>query len=282
MLTRIAPAKINLALHVTGLRADGYHELDSLVTFAQLGDRLTFARSDELSLTLSGPHGASLTVDGDNLVLKAARALQCVVGAPQAGAAINLEKNLPIASGIGGGSADAAATLLGLRELWEVDVNDAKLSALGLSLGADVPMCLNGKPLRASGIGEILEPVSMPEFDCVLVNRMVPVSTPAVFNKLTHKNNPDLNLEENNADWHARIAANRNDLEPAACALVPDINTCLDALKSTSGCQLVRMSGSGATCFGLYDTQEDAQRAAGVLQSNHANWWVAATKTTAG
>ena len=278
-----APAKINLALAVVGQRADGYHLLDSLVTFTAFGDRLGLSPAEEDCFTLSGRFGAALAADGDNLVTRARDRLRAALAAHgQAGppAHIHLEKNLPIASGIGGGSADAAAALRGLLALWQAELPKAAVDAIAVSLGADVPMCLAGRPLIARGIGEDITPVSMPALAVVIANPLVGVSTPAVFKALASKHNPPLTLEPG-ADWLSIIAGLRNDLEPPARQLCPQIGEIAASLAATDA-RVVRMSGSGATCFSLYPKPEAAEAAAAMLSRKHPHWFFVATTTTRG
>ncbi|WP_457582457.1 4-(cytidine 5'-diphospho)-2-C-methyl-D-erythritol kinase [Ensifer canadensis] len=288
-LTRAAPAKINLALHVVGQRADGHHLLESLVTFADRGDRIGLTPSDEDRFTLSGPFAAELSATGDdqggNLVLQARDLLRQVLASQRLDTTpvhIHLEKNLPIASGIGGGSADAAATLRGLLDLWQTSIEPALLAALALKLGADVPMCLDGRPLIARGIGEEITPAfELPSFPIVLVNPLLAVSTPVIFRTLEKKNNPPLVIPgglASRAAWLSAMATMRNDLEPPARLLQPVIADVSDAL-TASGAALVRMSGSGATCFGLFDSDESAQRAAHTLSAAHREWYVLGSRT---
>lgn len=281
-ITEEARAKINLALHVTGQRPDGYHLLDMLVTFAAHGDRLSFASSQADAFTLSGRFAGTLAGDSaTNLVLKARDLLREAVGAIALPVQIHLEKNLPIASGIGGGSADAAATLRGLMRLWGATLPKEALAALALKLGADVPMCLESRPLIARGIGEEIEPVAdLPAFAMVLANPMKGVSTPDVFRRLTTKNNPALALPRT-GDWLAAIAAARNDLEPPARELVPEIGE-ISAMLETCGALMTRMSGSGATCFGIFANMGAAQEAAGTLHDNRPDWYFQATETVSG
>ncbi len=279
-----APAKVNLALHVTGRRGDGYHLLDSLVAFAGVADRLSFAPSRTLELEVGGPFADGLETDEGNLVLRAAHGLAAATGV-SAGAAIRLEKNLPIASGIGGGSADAAAALRGLMRLWNAELDDDGLQALALRLGADVPVCLAARSCRMRGIGEqIVDVPHLPGFDAVLVNPMQAVSTAEVFSQLGIAPDsaaaaemtplPQNGETENWLDW---LKDQRNDLEEPAVAMVPEIARCLAQLRACGGCRLARMSGSGATCFGLFADSGSAQ-AAGERISRHAPaWWVAAT-----
>ncbi|WP_132664505.1 4-(cytidine 5'-diphospho)-2-C-methyl-D-erythritol kinase [Rhizobium sp. PP-CC-3G-465] len=286
-LVLLAPAKINLALHVVGQRADGHHLLESLVTFADEGDRLSLALSETDSFTVSGPYAGDVPVGADgghaNLVLKARDLLRTrltMLGLPCGPVALHLTKSLPVASGIGGGSADAAATLTGLLHLWAPSRdNDVEidLAALGLSLGADLPMCLTGRPLVARGIGEAITPViGLPAFPALLVNPGAAVSTPAVFRTLTDKTNPPLTLPERLAspeDWIAAIAATRNDLEPPALSLAPVIGAARAAL-AEAGAALARMSGSGATCFGLFLDVAARDRAAARIREAHPDWYL--------
>ncbi len=278
----LARAKVNLALHVTGQRADGYHLLDSLVVFPETGDRLTGEPAGALSLTIAGPFGAGLSADRDNLVLRSADALAKKAredGHAIAGAALRLEKALPVASGIGGGSADAAATLWVLTRLWELPYGVAELEALALDIGADVPMCLHDCPLRVSGIGEMLQPApGLPAFSLVLVNPGVAVSTPAVFRALTRRENPPLPPLPAAIDGAAGLAtwlmSCRNDLEAPARSLEPVIGDVLASLGQAEACLLARMSGSGATCFGLFAGDVEAEQAATAIAAAHPDWWV--------
>ncbi|MBA5804775.1 4-(cytidine 5'-diphospho)-2-C-methyl-D-erythritol kinase [Rhizobium changzhiense] len=285
-VTEEARAKINLALHVTGQRADGYHLLDMLVTFADCGDRLGFLPSQADTFTLSGRFGETLADDGGtNLVLRARDLLREAVGALAFPVHIHLQKNLPIASGIGGGSADAAATLRGLMRFWGMSLPVEALATLSLKLGADVPMCLESRPLIARGIGEQIEPVpELPAFAIVLANPLKGVSTPEVFRRLPAKNNPPLNLASNlagTADWLAAIGIARNDLEPPARELVPEISA-ISAMLQARGALLTRMSGSGATCFGIFTTMAAAQEAVTTLHGERPDWYFQATETVSG
>lgn len=274
--TALARAKVNLCLHVTGQRADGYHLLDSLVVFAETGDRIAVAPAADLSLTVTGPQGAGLGAGEDNLCLRAARAF----GLPR-GAAITLDKHLPVASGIGGGSADAAAVLQALARLWGVALPDA---AAVLALGADVPVCLAGVPARMRGVGESVTPVSgLPAAWLVLVNPGVAVATPAVFRALSRRDNPALpevlpQQWPTAADLAAFLRAQRNDLEPAAVTLAPVVGQVTAALAGQAGCLLARMSGSGATCFGLFAGAQQAEEAAEAIRRAQPGWWVQAAE----
>ncbi|MBN8185529.1 MAG: 4-(cytidine 5'-diphospho)-2-C-methyl-D-erythritol kinase [Rhodobacteraceae bacterium] len=278
-----APAKINLTLHVTGRRSDGYHLLDSLVSFAPVGDWLTVATGEGLTLEVSGPEAAGVPDDMSNLALRAAALL-----AGHEGAALTLEKNLPAASGIGGGSADAAAALRGIatlsREIPQgfLELPDLLMQRHAeriLGLGADVPMCVLSHPLRARGIGERLGLVTLPDVAAVLVNPRLPVPTPAVFKALETRENPPMpdTLPEfpDAAALIGFLARMRNDLEAPALKVEPGIRAVLDALAGQGGCGLARMSGSGATCFGLFLSEDDATAAAQALTEAHPGWWVA-------
>lgn len=268
MITEFAPAKINLCLHVTGQRQDGYHLLDSLVAFADVGDRISCTPAAALALTITGPQAGDLPVTDDNLVLRAARAMGVR-------AAITLEKCLPVASGIGGGSADAAATLRALARMAGVALPDA---AAVLALGADVPVCLSGRPLRMQGVGEVLTPLPpLPETHILLVNPRVAVATPTVFRALPCKANPALPEVQGFANVNALanwLAGQRNDLEAPAISVAPQIAAVKAAIAAQAGCLLARMSGSGATCFGLFANALAAQDAARVLRAAQPDWWV--------
>lgn len=285
-ITELARAKLNLALHVTGRRADGYHLLDSLVTFAGHGDTLHFQPAATDAFCLEGRFAAGLQAEDDNLVTRARDRLRAAL-AEQGHAAppvsITLQKELPIASGIGGGSADAAATLRGLMRLWQVELDTERLVRIALSLGADVPMCLASRPALARGIGEELTPVeNLPSLAVVMINPLIGISTPAVFRQLERRDNPPLSpLPIEKEDWLFFLRAQRNDLEPPARVLVPDIGKLCDAL-AAQGAQLARMSGSGATCFGIFDDSHAAKRAAAKLAIVYPHAYIQATDTVAG
>ena len=269
-VTDFAPAKVNLTLHVTGQRADGYHLLDSLVAFAGVGDSVTVAAAPALSLAITGPMGAMLPVTDDNLVLRAARAMGAT-------AQITLHKVLPVSSGIGGGSADAAACLRALARLTGQALPGPDQV---LALGADVPVCLAGTPARMTGIGEALGPVPpLPAAWLVLANPGVAVSTPAIFRALARRDNAPMPASlprlKTTADLAAFVAMQRNDLESPAIALQPVIAQVKTALTAQPGCMLARMSGSGATCFGLFADPLSANAAARALQAAQPGWWVA-------
>lgn len=275
MLAEAAHAKINLFLHVVGRRADGYHLLDSLAVFAGASDTVGAEWDDALSLTVTGPFGPALTTGPENLVLRAARALADLGGVP-ARARLVLDKRLPVASGIGGGSADAAATLRVLARLWRLDVPADDLSELALSLGADVPVCLRQEPARMGGVGEILAPApSMPGCGLVLVNPRVAVATAAVFRARTGGFSAPATIGPAWPDATAMAADllnTRNDLAEPALSVCPTIGDVLALLRAQQHCLLARMSGSGATCFGLFATPDGARAAATRLA--RADWWV--------
>lgn len=299
-----APAKVNLALHVVGQRDDGYHLLESLVAFTRFGDRVTISRAKADQFAITGPYISAVPTDKGNLVVRARDALRAAL--PQGmgfSVSISLEKNLPPASGIGGGSSDAAASLNALAQLWGVD--EALLPEIGLSLGADVPMCLSPSPALVSGIGEKVERLRVfPPLFIVLVNPGVEVTTPAVFSRLKSKNNPGLGrpvcdrrrtgfagrsggysvLGNRPADdrqaLYAWLGETRNDLQAPALELAPVIGETLEALRSTQA-RFIRMSGSGATCFGLYGTGREAEAAAAAIRQARPDWFVVATGTFA-
>lgn len=278
-----APAKINLALHVTGRRADGYHLIDSAVTFTRFGDRIGVEEAPIDGFSTIGPYAHLIPAGADNLVLRARDLLRGLASSACPPVRIMLDKNLPPASGIGGGSSDAAATLRALDRHWQLDLGETRLRDAALSLGADLPMCLAARPLRASGIGERLEPVdAMPALDMVLVNPGVEVATPAVFAALARRDCAPLpalprSLSRTSLlDW---LALTRNDLEAAATTIAPAIGEALAALEE-AGAAFARMSGSGATCFGLFEGAAAAARAAKAISAAHPGWFVTATQTT--
>jgi 4-diphosphocytidyl-2-C-methyl-D-erythritol kinase len=276
-----APAKINLTLHVVGRRTDGYHLLDSLVTFADVGDALIVSRGrGGLTLAVRGPEATGVPVDESNLALRAAAIL-----AEADGASLELVKSLPVASGIGGGSADAAAALramMALRGIGRTALSAGfeMRAAEILALGADVPMCLFPRPLRARGIGERIDAVALPTVPAVLVNPRVALPTADVFRALERRDNPAMPETLPSPGDAPALAAwlgdCRNDLEGAAIRVQPVVATVLAALEAT-GCLLARMSGSGATCFGLYTDPAAAARAAARIRDERQGWWVAET-----
>ncbi len=274
--SEFAPAKVNLHLHVVGKRGDGYHLLDSLVVFANVGDWVTVERADDLSLSVTGPFAAGLEEEADNLVLRATRLLASRAGVKPSGR-LALEKNLPVASGLGGGSANAAATLRLLRRAWAIDVDAVALNAIARELGADVPACLLRQPCVMADTGVQLAPAPvLPALGLVLINPGVAVSTPAVFRARVGLFSDAVPLPAGGwaevDDLVATLAAAGNDLEPPAVALAPPVAHVLAALAGAPGCRLARMSGSGATCFGVFPTPEAARDAAGRL--SRPGWWV--------
>lgn len=277
-LIEIAYAKVNLALHVRERRADGYHELESLFVFARNGDRLTGHTTDDghIGLTLEGPFAAGLEAGPGNLVMRAALALRDHVGEAR-GAAIRLTKNLPVASGIGGGSADAAACLRLLVRLWGVAIAEAELERLALSIGSDVPACLSSVTQLVRGRGEMLEPrviSGLAGRPMLLVNPGVALSTGRIFQGWDKVDRGPLV-----ADGLDQIVTDgRNDLEQAASAEAPVIAELLDRLATTKGVRLARMSGSGATCFALFDSEADRTAAALAVYADRPDWWIMETE----
>ena len=278
-VSALARAKVNLHLHVLGRRPDGRHLLDSLVVFPEFGDRVEVEPAHALSLSVGGPFADQLTSGGDNLVLRAAELLQARASG-QPGAAIRLEKRLPVASGIGGGSADAAATLWALNSLWKLGLGGEALARLGESLGADVPVCVRGP--RASlmgGTGEVLRPAPpMPGFWMALANPGVPVGTAEVFGRLARRDGTAAEAPSTGfasvealAKW---LSNQENFLETPAVELAPAVAETRALLAGTAGCLLARMSGSGATCFGIF--AEDSTALAAAEAARERGWWAAA------
>lgn len=275
-----APAKVNLALHVTGQRADGYHLLDTLVGFASVGDWVTLEAGTGPRLTIGGPERAALGREGPNLVLQTADEFWGKGNGPLD---LTLDKHLPVSSGIGGGSADAAATFRGLAWLTEppdqaLTLTPERMSRL-LAIGADVPMCVASAPARVRGIGERIEPVpNLAKLAVVLVNPRVALPTPSVFKALSEKRNPGLSaLPDDPGDAPALIrylTLQRNDLQGPAIQLAPVIGAVLARIEASAGCQLARMSGSGATCFGIYPAPAMADQAAAEIARDNPDWWV--------
>lgn len=277
-ITVQARAKVNLYLHVVGKRPDGYHLLDSLIAFSGAADTLTFAPSPTLTLTVDGPTAGLLPQGETNIVERAAQGL-AQAGGITAGAAIHLTKRLPIAAGIGGGSADAAAALTGLSRLWNLHLPADRMAALALSLGADVPMCLDGRALSVSGVGETLTPAPpLPPVWILLVNPMVACHTPAVFKARQGpfgQANPLLTSPGDALQLALALKERDNHLTQAAIGVVPEIATVLDAIETQPDCLLARMSGSGATCFGLFATADQARLAEQSIKKMHSKWWSA-------
>lgn len=281
-VTQAAPAKINLALHVTRRREDGYHDLESLIVFADLADELTATPAADDRLTISGPFSPGLNPGGTNLVMRALAAFRARwPGRVPDGLHLHLVKNLPVAAGIGGGSADAAAALRILAHLASEPVPVSEMTDLAATLGADVPACLLSRPLVARGVGEILSPLpDFPALHIVLVNPLVPIATADVFRRLrAHDNYPLPALPQpltRPAQLGLWLAETRNDLQPPAVKLVPAIGAIIDELAATQGCILARMSGSGATVFGLFGSEGQAHQAAQLLRERTPDHWIAA------
>jgi 4-diphosphocytidyl-2-C-methyl-D-erythritol kinase len=286
-----APAKINLTLHVVGRRPDGYHEIESLVVFARVGDRLTFISGRTLALSVHGPLAHACGPSADNLVLKAAALLSSHIRSLKVGH-FELSKRLPVAAGLGGGSSDAAAALRLLARVNGLAANDARLMEAARLTGADVPVCLDPRPRLMRGIGEILsDPIDLPFLPAVLVNPGVMLATKDVFAANKSVALPagecvrsaqqfefaQFPASGTRAGLLAALAESRNDLEATAMELAPEIADVLQALRGQTSCRLARMSGSGASCFGIFDSIRMAQRAARVLRGEHPDWWIRAT-----
>ena len=290
-LTRVsvfAPAKVNLTLHVTGQREDGYHLLDSLIVFASTGDTLQVTLGNTLSLTCEGPEGANVPADTDNLILKVARLFEDMPGA-----SFVLEKHLPVSSGIGGGSADAAAAFRALMSFWSngetgdeaYDPAETPFADRLLALGADIPVCLSCKASRMQGIGEQITRVeNLKGFYSVLVNPRVSVSTPRIFAALENKTNPPMPAQlpafAGVHEFVMWLKEQRNDLQAPATELVPQIGHVIDALEHDQDCLFARMSGSGATCFGVFVNKDAATAAAKRIAKANPEWWVRPTRLT--
>ena len=284
-IVETAWAKVNLALHITGQREDGYHFVDSLVTFADFGDGLAFTNSDEDYLSVDGEFGNTLLADSDNLVARARDHLRMLANSAGHAAqpvSIHLLKNLPVASGIGGGSADAAACLRGLIRIWQLPETLVNPANTASQLGADVPMCMLSRPLTAGGIGEKTEAAGwLPALPILLVNPLVSVSTPDVFARLIQKNNGPLERPKGDGSVDGLVRAlrdTRNDLEEPATEIAPVIGDVMSALGETKPL-FHRMSGSGATCFGIFDSAEAAHLAGEYLHDKYPGWWVRAGVT---
>ena len=282
-LVETAPAKVNLTLRVLGRRADGYHEISSLVAFADFGDRLSLMPGDRLTLTVGGPRAAQAGEGGDNLVLKAAHALFARIPGIVAGAFF-LDKNLPVAAGLGGGSADAAAALRLLARANALTPDDPRLYEAACATGADVPVCLDPRPRLMWGIGEKLSPpLALPPLAAVLVNPGVALATKLVFAGWTRAAHPVVALDlaaiekaQNREQLLQTLMQQANDLEDSAVTLAPAVGNLRAALRAALGCRLARMSGSGATCFGLFDSAAAAENAAELLHNKYPQWWVRA------
>ena len=279
-------AKVNLTLRVVGRRVDGYHDLESVVAFADCADRLTLTPGPVLDLKMSGPLAQACGDTSDNLVLKSARLLGERVPNLKVGS-FSLDKVLPVAAGIGGGSADAAAALRLLAQLNGLALDDPRLIQVALATGADVPVCLGSRACDMTGVGETLLPLSLPKIPCVLVNPGIPVATKDVFAALGVRAG-DLLVGVTDVlqavawpeagasieDWVEALAASSNDLEEPAKRIQPVIGEVIAALNATNGAWLARMSGSGGTCFAIYENTADAGRAAEKIRLDHPGWWV--------
>ncbi len=269
-----APAKVNLFLHVVRRRSDGYHDIDSLVAFSDVGDEIELSLSAEDRVTVSGPFSVAVPADDSNLAIRAVRALGEAVGR-DTGVHVRIQKNLPVAAGIGGGSSDAAAVLRGLARLWALEPSLA-FPQVAASLGADVPVCLFARASRVRGFGDIVEPHPLPRrLPVVLVNCGRTVSTAAVF---AANRTYGGGAGDSGDDIVAWLGHQRNDLEPAAVSICPEIGTGLDLLRQQPSCSLARMSGSGATCFGIFTDLAAAQAAACVIQTEVPDWWCVAAE----
>ena len=280
----LAPAKINLDLLITGRRGDGYHLLDSVVVFTELGDEITVEKSDKLSLNISGPFADNLIVSDDNLILKAAE-IVCKEYGVKPNLKFHLVKNLPVSSGIGGGSANASAALKLSTDMLNLKVSQKRLGEIALCLGADVPVCLRSTTTLMQGVGEILTPLTLSEpLNMLLVNPSVSVSTPEIFQNYKLTMNGFDQLRKYNIDHiHDRLIVetlvnSRNALEVVACSIEPEILNALETLKIQQGVLLSRMSGSGATCFGIFDNRENCLKAQKAIKTGNSNWWVEATR----
>jgi len=279
MITTNAPAKINLYLHVTGRRADGYHLLDSLVAFANVGDSLRLEEAETFSFAMEGPMAAALAGEDSekNLVVRAARALGAALGKPLDFRLV-LTKNLPVASGIGGGSTDGAAALRLLASYWSLLPEDPQLFRIAASLGQDVPCCIAAETCYFRGIGDVMDSgPALPHTDIVLVNPNKGVPTPAVFKAregdFTPEADPIFDPQDVRALAH-ELSQRRNNLTEAALSLCPEIGLVLTSLSEQTDCLLARMSGSGATCFGLFPDRSAARQAAASIFEAHPDWWV--------
>lgn len=273
-----APAKLNLFLHVGEKRADGFHLLESLIVFVEEADILTIEPAEELSLTIVGPFADALKDEPDNLVLRAARALDATLGA-----AITLEKNLPISAGIGGGSADAGAALRGLSAFWQLKRDQGELSEIAAGIGSDVPACVLSQPVWIEGRGEVVrEAGAFPSFELVLVNPNIALTTASVFARLNVRTGigamsaPDGKIASI-WDLVTYLGDSGNDLELPACSMAPSIDEVLEALAHEPGCVLAQMSGSGPTCFGIFQEGPWARGAAERIVQDHPKWWVRGT-----
>lgn len=283
-LVERAPAKINLTLHVTGRRTDGWHELESLVVFTRGGDTLTLDPGPDLSLAIAGPTAVAAGPLGDNLVCRVARSLAARIPGLRLGA-FHLLKRLPVAAGIGGGSSDAAAALRLLARLNDLSLEDPRLVAAAAENGADIPVCLQAKARMMRGVGDELgDPIRLPPLPALIVNPGVPLETKAVFKRMelpagwrnSASAHPPIQADHAPGDLFAALRRGRNDMEDAACVLAPVISDVLAVLSAAPGCRLARMSGSGATCFALFADCRQAGRAKKAIARVHPGWWIKA------
>lgn len=279
--TITAPIKINFFLHIIGRRDDGYHNLQSLVSFANYGDIITIKPASTFSFTITGDFQSELPKNNaDNLILKAAHKISLALG-KNLNIAITLDKKIPIGAGLGGGSADAAATIKALLGFWDATLPQGTLNDILLSLGADVPVCYQEITSYMEGIGDIITPLpSSPKIPALLIYPNEFCSTPDVFNSYMKPFTAPLELPQDLSDTEKFIMfiqGQRNDLTSAACRKTPAIRDILGAIQAQSGCQVARMSGSGSACFGLFDTEENSKKAATTIQKERPNWWVRPT-----
>lgn len=272
----LAPAKINLFLEVTGLKEDGYHTIESMIAFLDVGDHINLCPAEAFSLVVTGPFADLVPADASNLVAKAVMLMENISGRSLP-VAVTVEKNIPVGAGLGGGSSDAAAMIAGLCDLFDLDIDDDARQKAALTLGADVPVCLAGRPVHASGIGEEMTVIDdCPSFDLLVVHPGVSLATPSVFKAydMAHTDTPCCQPSSRFApiSYVDALAMRRNDLEEAAISLAPDVAVVLSWLMA-SGCQLARMSGSGSACFGIFADRGGAERAARQLRRDHPTWW---------
>lgn len=274
----LAPAKINLFLHITGKRNDGYHLLQSLFAFADYGDEIRIEESNNFSLAINGPFSDSILSE-ENLITKSVTALENHTGR-RANCKIRLTKNIPVGAGLGGGSADAAATIKALIDFWDIKVPDKKIDNIALSLGADIPACLYNRPCFVEGIGEKIIPInSFPALPAILVYPNKGCSTTEIFDRYNLSPSKIITPPENLNDKQQLmefLKKQKNDLTATAIDHIPEINNILDEIKNQKGCLISRMSGSGSTCFGLFETKEDSENAVQNIKKNNPGWWVQA------
>ena len=266
----LAPAKINLFLRVTGKREDGYHLLQSLVAFADKGDTITLEPADKFSLTIRN-NKTNIGTDAENLVTQAVEKLCGALG-KKPDFAITLDKDIPVGAGLGGGSADAAATVKAVLKYWNATLSNETLNDILISLGADVPVCYKGTPCFVEGIGDVISPVTnFKKIPAILVHPNIECPTAPVFKKFSTSYSKEIILDNGDIDF---IKEQKNDLTAPAIELVPEIKAALTLIEKQNGCELSRMSGSGSACFGLFQTEEDSRNAAENIQKEKPDWWV--------